>query len=108
MKKRVLSLLVLSILLATAPAAMANHCERCRPLIQACIVSQNFGFDYCEWTSETTCIVGTACGDHTAMAAAQSLASEFQVASVERLDEPQPNTNETRVASLETAPAPKR
>lgn len=103
MKKRVTLLLVLAIAITTAPAALANHCKRCRPLWEACQSGLTSGFVNCEWDDSTgTCITSTACS-HTTAAQLQPLASEFVVASVERLDEPQPNTTETRVASLEAA-----
>lgn len=105
--KRFIPLLVLSIALAAAPVAMANHCERCKPATLSCGPALNFGFENCEWTFDNQCITSSPCGDHS-VAAVQPLAAEFQVASVERLDEPRPAASETRVASLETAPATHR
>ena len=106
MKTRVTLLLVLTIVLATAPAAMANHCKVCRPLHESCSTSLNYGFANCAWNEDTgTCVTSNYCGNHVAAATEiDAFASEFAVASVERLDEPQPQTNEPRVASLETAP----
>ena len=100
MKKRVISVLILSIVLAMAPAAMAQ-CLRCRPH-QTCGPTTSGGFDFCYYIGPD-CILGEYCGT---LAATQPLASEYEVASVERADEPQPNTNETRVASLEPKPEP--
>ena len=108
MKKRMTLLLVLAIALATAPAAMANHCKRCRPLWEACQSGLTSGFVNCEWSDEIgNCVTSPSCS-HLTAAVVAPLASEYAVASVERIDEAQPQTNadETRVASLETAPAP--
>lgn len=102
MKKRVISLLILCIVLATAPAAMAEECLKCRPLNHTCVPTTIGGFDLCYWMG-VDCIIGEFCGNRVA---AQPLASEFEVASVERADEPQPNTNETRIALLEPEPKP--
>jgi hypothetical protein len=99
MNKRVVSLLVLSIVLAAAPAAMAQ-CLKCRPLQHTCVPTTTGGFDSCYWAND--CIVGEFCGAR--VEEMPPLASEFQVVSVERLDEPQNKTKETRVASLEKAP----
>ncbi|HEX7808821.1 MAG TPA: hypothetical protein VF608_08850 [Thermoanaerobaculia bacterium] len=108
MKKRVTLLLVLAIALATAPAAMANHCKRCRPLWEACQSGLTSGFVNCVWDdSINNCVTSTSCS-HALSAQIEPLASEFAVASVERLDEPQSNPTDTRVASLETAPTADR
>lgn len=104
MKTRVSLLLVLAIVLATAPVAMANHCKVCRPLHEACSTSSNYGWLNCTWNEETgTCSTSSACGNHSAALALEPLAADYAVASVERLDVPQTNMDETRVASLETA-----
>lgn len=104
MNKQWILLLVLAIVLTSAPAAMAAHCERCRPVSQSCGSAFNYGWEYCEWDVFTnSCYVEFACGPHSAATTTGPLANEFTVASVERLDEPQPA--ETRIASLE-APAP--
>ena len=108
MKKRMTLLLVLAIALATAPAAMANHCKRCRPLWEACALNTTSGWVNCVWDeSINNCVTSVSCS-HLSAAVIEPLASEYAVASVERVDEAQPQTNadETRVASLETAPAP--
>jgi hypothetical protein len=107
MKKRVISLLILSVILATAPAAMANHCFKCKAISLACVLAPNGGYDSCGG-ADHDCILGEPCGIHRE--GTQPLASEYEVASVERADEPQPSPNETRVAALEPklepAPAP--
>jgi hypothetical protein len=96
MTKRVISLLILSIVLATAPEAMAQ-CFKCKPINRTCPATTTGGFDFCYWMGPD-CILGFFCGN---LAATQPLASEYQVASVERFDEPQPKPDETRVALLE-------
>lgn len=104
MKKQWILLLVLAVVLTSAPAAMASHCQRCRPISQSCGIATNYGWEYCEWdVFENNCYVETACGPHFSATLTEPLANEFTVASVERLDEPR--TAETRVASLET-PSP--
>ncbi|HYC92769.1 MAG TPA: hypothetical protein VEO54_26405 [Thermoanaerobaculia bacterium] len=107
MKTRVTLLLVFAIVLATAPVALANHCKVCRPLHEACSTSLNYGWANCAWDESTgKCVTSNYCGNHVAAATQIApLASQYAVAAVERLDEPQSvNTTETRVASLETAP----
>lgn len=103
MKRYGILLLVAAIALASAPAAMAK-CQRCKPAILGCAQTAT-GWEYCEWTWDNNCITHTACGSLLAAAPAESLAAEFTVASVERLDEPQATASEPLVASLET-PAP--
>lgn len=106
MRKQWILLLVLAIALTSAPAALANHCERCRPISQSCGIAANFGWEYCEWdVFENNCYVETACGSHLGAALSAPLAADYTVASVERLDEPQPAADATRVASLAT-PSP--
>ncbi|HYI10152.1 MAG TPA: hypothetical protein VEK57_13920 [Thermoanaerobaculia bacterium] len=105
MKRYGILLLVVAIALASAPAAMAK-CQRCKPAILACGDATIGGWEYCEWTWDNNCIVHTPCGTLAAAAPSESLAAEFIVAAVERLDEPQIAASETpAVASLET-PAP--
>jgi hypothetical protein len=81
---------------------MADPCLKCRSINHTCVETTSGGFDYCYYIG-VDCIVGTFCGN---LAAAPPLASDYQVASVERADEPQPNPNETRIAVLHTEPAP--
>lgn len=103
MKMRAISLLVLTLAVATAPAALASHCRRCRVDRPTCVSASNYGFEICTYISGVSCILENFCGDHLAAATAP-LASEYQVASVERLDEaPQPKADEVLVASNETA-----
>jgi hypothetical protein len=106
MKKRMLLLLTTVMFLTLAPAAMANHCTRCkiRPLPHteppSCNVNTQFGYLECYPNDETdSCDQFFVC---THASAAVSLSTEYQVASVERLDAPQ-TAAQTLVASL---PAP--
>ena len=101
MKKRLISLLVLAIALTAAPSLMAQDCLKCRPIQHTCVPTTSGGFDSCYWAND--CIIGDYCGALTE--SMPPLASEFQVVSVERLDEPQQaKPAETRVASLEKTP----
>jgi hypothetical protein len=102
MNKRVIAVLILSIVLATAPGAMAQ-CLKCRGPNHTCVPTTTGGFDFCYYLGPD-CIIGEFCGTSVAT---QPLASDFQVASVERLDEPQPQPSpaQTRVASALPAPA---
>ena len=106
MTKRFIPLLVLTFAVITiAPAALANHCLRCKPIIEDCGGTTNLGFEICEW-DVGGCFVSNPCGNH-ALPELQPLAAEFTVASVERLDEPKTAVSETLVASVEaSAPAP--
>jgi hypothetical protein len=106
MKTRVSLLLVLVTVLAIAPAAMAE-CKACRPLKETCLTALNGGWLNCVWDeSLNNCVTSNWCGTQAASLQVAPLASEFEVAAVERLDEPQTSdTNTTRVASLETAPS---
>jgi hypothetical protein len=104
MRNRLISLLVLSIVLAAAPSLMAQ-CLKCRPLQHTCVVATTGGYDLCYWAND--CILGEAC--IAFVEEMPPLASEFQVVSVERLDEPQSKKpDETRVALLQKAPEVRR
>jgi len=100
--KRLIPLLVLAIAVTAAPAAMANHCTRCNPIVEDCVHISNFGFEICEFDPFTfTCYTELPCGSHV-VAEPEPLAAEFTVASVERIDEPKTPASETRIAALET------
>ena len=104
MTKRLFPLLVLTLAVLTiAPTALANHCERCKPLTQTCVGTLNFGFEVCYW-DVLGCHTELPCGDHV-LPEPEPFAADFTVASVERLDEPKTAASETLVASVE-APAP--
>jgi hypothetical protein len=110
MTKRIALLagMALIAVLSAAPDAMANHCFRCRfyftegewdcfPLPGPVLGGKPFcaeGGTWCEtW--------GDPCQPHTASVA--PLASEYTVASVERLDEPGSGPNETRIAQAQVS-----
>jgi hypothetical protein len=107
MKKRLLPLLVLAFVLVTAPAAMADHCRKCKTTqagLQVCWIAVSGGYPFCDASSGSCVFQGEWCtGPHPFTE--EPLAADFTVASVERLDEAQPAKAETRVASLETTSA---
>jgi len=92
-------------ILSVAPDAMANHCFRCK-LFQMeldCVAATGTtpGYPICETDGITCQTSGTRCTPHTASVA--PLASEYQVASVERLDEPGSAVSDTLVAQAQVA-----
>ncbi|MEA2489097.1 MAG: hypothetical protein QOH21_889 [Acidobacteriota bacterium] len=107
MKKRLLSLLVLTVvlMLAIAPAALADHCRKCSGTIpnQTCGIAVTGGKPICYISNGTCVLEGLTCtGPHPFIDADDDpLGADFFVASVERLDEAQPAASETRIASLE-------
>lgn len=104
MMKRVIPLLILAGVLTTAPTAMAQ-CFRCPPSPVCTPAAPGGGFEICYYIG-SSCIAQNYCGSS---AAATPLASEYEVASVERADDSQPNTdpNELCIALLESKPEPK-
>ena len=91
--------------LGAAPDAMAYHCFRCK-LFQmqfSCVAATGTtpGYPICETDGFTCQTSGTRCTPHTASVA--PLASEYQVASVERLDEPASSESLTLAAATQTA-----
>lgn len=114
MKKRLvsLSLLAVVVVLSVAPVAMADHCKICRLRADgnySCWFATTGGKLNCDdFTTPGTCVLSGTCGGPHPLIE-EPLAADFTVASVERLDEPQTvPASETRVASLETAPAANR
>ncbi len=106
MKHRLIPLLVLAVVVLTAPAAMAEHCWRCKPLAQDCTVAMGVipGWEQCYWDPlYNQCVQENECTPHSAALAVQPLAAEYAVASVERLDEPNTTASDTLVASLQPA-----
>ena len=103
MKKRLIPLLmVVALAMSIAPSAMASHCERCGtsgpdPACKTAVLIP--GWATCV-VDASGCWVAEPCEPHGA--ALNALASEFTVASVERLDEPNANPSETLVASLKS------
>jgi hypothetical protein len=108
MKKRLMLLLTLAVIVLTlAPAAMADHCNRCRvPTggVPQCFPATTGGYPLCTATTSGCSFSGSLCsGPHPFID--DDFAADFTVVSVERLDEqPQPRADETRVASLEATP----
>lgn len=106
MLKRTIPLLIaFAVVLITAVPAEAGHCVRCRfaaPDWQYCLWGTNFGTTDCfEDPFDGTChMVGDPCNH---LSAAVTLSAEYEVASVERIDEAP--ANETLVANLD-APQP--
>jgi hypothetical protein len=103
MKKRLASLVVLALVLAAiTPAAMADHCRKCRQIDQKCTIAASGGFPACDDAGGVCITSGALCtGPHPLVE--EPLASAYTVVSVERLDEPAAPP-QTRVASLQTAP----
>ena len=100
MKKRlVLLFMVFALILTVAPIAMADHCTTCR--FGNCRPATVPAYYFCEDLG-ATCSLSVACGGPHPFIEEEPLAADFIVASVERLDEPQPPADETRVATLET------
>ena len=107
MTKRI-ALLVVVLTVFSAPALMADHCFRCKivpePEIGYCIYHTNplfLGWTEC-YEDEFGCYTsGERCYGHPALSA--SLAADYTVASVERLDEPQTAKAETVVADATPA-----
>jgi hypothetical protein len=101
MKKRLIPLLMV-VGMTMAPSAMASHCERCgvqgtEPACKPAVLIA--GWATCV-VDASGCWVADPCEPHGA--ALNALATEFTVASVERLDEPNAKPSEPLVASLET------
>ena len=92
-------------LLSVASPAMANHCVRCRFSVdlQWCQWGTVIGSTDCEVDAQGNCQqTGDPCNHFSALT---PLSSEFQVASVERIDDEAPAPNEALVAQLD-APKP--
>ena len=106
MLKRTIPLLfaVAVVLVAFAPDALANHCARCRFSVdmQWCQFGTAIGSADCYVDEFGVCWESGQCTHFSA--AVTPLASEFEVASVERIDEA-PVPTEALVAKLD-APKP--
>lgn len=111
MMKRMVPLVAIAILLLTvAPAAQAIDCWKCKafPVAQIKRCVEAFGvrptFTECYDIGEDDCeTAGEECDPETA---AISLATDYRVASVERLDEPAANA--ALIASLDISATPQR
>ncbi len=107
MTKRIalLSAAALIVVLSAAPDAMANHCFRCKLFQQSfdCVAATGTtpGYPICETDGITCQTSGTRCAPH--LASVTPLASEYKVASVQRLDEPNRAPAETLVAQTQVA-----
>lgn len=100
MKKQLLVLLIVAIALAAAPVAMADHCVTCRNL--KCAIAFTGGSLSCTQLANG-CSLSGSCGGPHPFTEEEFFTTEFVVASVERLDEPQqPAADETRIASAVT------
>jgi hypothetical protein len=112
MKKSLIPLLVLAIVLISAPAAMADHCTRCKTTQtgeQKCWFAVTGGYPFCDASSGSCVFSGQWCtGPHPFTDEEDPFAADFTVAVVDRLDEAQPAAQSdeciTRVASMETTP----
>ena len=100
MKRSLLVLLIVAVFMTVAPTAMADHCVTCRNL--KCSIAFTGGYLSCTQLANG-CSLSGGCGGPHPFTEEEFFATEFTVASVDRLDEPQqPAANETRVASAET------
>lgn len=104
MNRRFLPFLLLVVVVANAPSALAA-CWKCNPQNPPqCILASpgRPGWTYCEnGMGDEPCLYwGPACyGGQSS--APEPFSAEFTVAAVERLDEAQPSASETRVATIE-------
>jgi hypothetical protein len=104
MKIRLIPLLLLAVMVLSAPAAMAA-CLRCDPRHEACKGTPIGGYLVCEDQGNKLCYTESPCGTGLAPAT-EPLAAEFTVASVERLDQPKASApDKPQVASVEVPPA---
>ena len=106
MIKRTIPLLfAVAVMIVTAVPARANHCVRCQFFVDysVCKWGTSFGSTDCDDSTGVCELIGESCRDFTA-SAVTPLSSDFQVASVERIDEA-PAPNEALVAKLD-APKP--
>jgi hypothetical protein len=108
--KRLLPLLIVVAAFLAAPAAMARECYRCKirslphtepPQCKVVTVGPRFFECYEDFELDECVLTGSGCTE-LAAAAPVTLASEFTVASVERLDDAQAAANTALVASLRT------
>lgn len=92
--------LVFAIVLVTAPSAIADHCFKCNLQTMQCFDAPSGGRKVCTEGPGTCTMSGEPCfGPHPFTETVEPLGAEFVVASVERLDAPQPAAaSETRIA----------
>ena len=101
-KKRVVLLVAVALMIGAAPAALAEHCLRCgwsaqlqEPVCKPAI-NMFAGWTECEDGGGTCSTSGTECEPHGSGLA--PLATEYTVASVERLDDAPDGADETLIA----------
>jgi hypothetical protein len=104
MKRRNILLLFAAVtLFSMAPVAMAQLCQRCAggapPLLHCAPAIRVPGTDYCLDLGADCFDVGNPCGGQ---GVAASLASDYKVVSVERVDEPKKSADIATVAPAET------
>jgi hypothetical protein len=98
-------LLFVAVVLFSTTSAMAD-CWKCLEINNQCHHAPKQGFEMCVNDIDLGCILsGDPC---TSFASEQSLASEYSVAAVERIDQPQPPAKELLVASSVTEAPPSR
>lgn len=104
MKRTVPLLFAVAVMLVAAVPARANHCVRCEFHVDysICKWGTAFGSTDCDDSTGTCVLTGDACRHQTA--AVTPLSADYQVASVERIDEA-PAPNQALVAKLD-APKP--
>jgi hypothetical protein len=105
MKQGLFALVILAAILAAAPDAAADHCQKCYEGWR-CIPATSYGRQYCDDSGGSCVFSGGYCDTtpHPFVDTDEPLAASFVVASVERLDEPPQPATEIRIASLETMP----
>ena len=100
MKRTIPLVLAVAVLFSFAPAALADHCLRCKiSMSYECITALTGGRPICISDGFSCTLQGELC---THPPSAASLAEEYTVASVERLDEPATKADDKLVAALET------
>lgn len=98
-------LLFVAVILFTTTSAMAADCFHCTEISNMCRAMQHVsGFDTCVNDVNVGCVLsGNECGP---ISVDQPLTSEYSVAAVERIDQPQPPAKEPLVAPSETEAPP--
>ena len=103
MKKRLVVLLIVAIALAAAPAALADHCVTCKS--GRCAIAFTGGYLSCTQLANG-CSLSGSCGGPHPFTEEEFLATEFVVASVERLVRGRPRASAHRRSPLiHTSPA---
>lgn len=106
MLKRTIPLLfAVAVVLSAAVPAQADHCVRCKFFIDYSICNWGtaFGRADCDDSSGVCMLSPDPCSPHLSAATVTPLSSDFQVASVERIDDEAPAPDEALVANLDAA-----